>query len=155
ITITKAEQYISCDCVPFTKALNAFTIISIRATSTTGLPVTMTILAGSAATLNGTPGNHSLTDIATTGTARLFANQAGNSNYNAAAQGSRFFDVTKSNQNISFPNINDINYHNGLALNLEATATSGLPITYAVNSGPTTVLGNTLNIDGIGEVTVM
>ncbi|GAB1451574.1 hypothetical protein MASR2M47_16300 [Draconibacterium sp.] len=155
ITITKADQYISCDCVPFTKPLNEFTIIPIGATSTSGLPVTMTILAGSAATLNGSPGNYYLTDIGITGTVTLFANQAGNSNYNAAAQGSRFFDVTKSNQNISFPNINDINYHNGLALNLEATATSGLPITYTVNSGPATVSGSTLNINGIGEVTVM
>lgn len=155
VTITKADQYIACDCVPFTKPLNEFTIIPIGATSTSGLPVTMTILAGSAATLNGSPGNYYLTDIGITGTVTLFANQAGNGNYNAAAQGSRFFDVTKSNQNISFPNIDDINYHNGLALNLEATATSGLPITYTVNSGPATVSGSTLNINGIGEVTVM
>jgi hypothetical protein len=155
ITISKADQYITCDCVPFTKPLNEFTTIPIGATSSSGLPVTITMLAGSAATLNGSPGNYYLTDIGITGTVTLYANQPGNVNYNAATQSTRFFDVTKSNQNISFPNINDINYYNGLSISLEATATSGLAVSYTVLSGPATVSGNTLSITGAGEVRVM
>lgn len=152
ITITKANQYIICDCVPFTKPLNEFDTIPIGATSSSGLPVTITMLEGSAATLNGSPGNYYLTDIGITGSVTLYANQAGDNNYNPAAQATRYFDVTKSNQNISFPAIDNLTYFTGLTLELEAVATSGLEVSYIVVSGPATVTGNILSINGTGEV---
>jgi sugar lactone lactonase YvrE len=37
---------------------------------------------------------------------------------------------------------------------LAATASSGLPVSYQVTSGPATVSGNTLTITGVGEVTI-
>ena len=37
---------------------------------------------------------------------------------------------------------------------LTATASSGLPVSYAVTSGPATVSGSTLTLTGVGEVTV-
>lgn len=40
-------------------------------------------------------------------------------------------------------------------ITLNATASSGLPVSYAITSGPTTVSGNVLSLDGIaGVVTI-
>lgn len=155
ITITKADQFISYDYVTFTKPLNEFNTIPIEATSSSGLSVTITIVPGSAAFLNGSIGGYYLTDIELTGTVTIYANQAGDINYNPAAQATLIFDVTKSNQNISFPGINDINYYNELTLNLEAQVSSGLNINYTVVSGPAIVSGSTLSITGTGEIQVM
>jgi hypothetical protein len=51
------------------------------------------------------------------------------------------FDVTKSNQSISFPEIDDMTYSNGLTLDLDAVASSGLAVTYTVVSGPAKLPG--------------
>jgi hypothetical protein len=60
----------------------------------------------------------------------------------------------QGSQTINFPAIPTQTYGAGpLALN--ATASSGLPVTYAVTSGPATVVGNMLTITGVGSVTVM
>ena len=154
ITIVKADQYIVCGCVPFSRPLNEFDTIPIDATSSSGLPVSITLGAGSVAKLNGSPGNYFLTDIGETGTVTLYANQAGDSNYNPAAEGTRIFDVTKSNQNISFPAIDDVAYYNGLTKTLDAVASSGLSVNYVVLSGPATVSGNILTITGAGTISV-
>ncbi len=56
-------------------------------------------------------------------------------------------------QTITFPNPGTQTY--GVApINLTATASSGLPVTYTVISGPATVNGSTLTITGAGSVTV-
>ena len=103
ITIIKADQYVSFG-VPFSTPLNEFDTIPISTLSSSGLPVSITINPTSAATLNEDPAfNYYLTNIGATGTVTLYGNQAGNANYNAAPQVTRVFDVTKSNQFISFP----------------------------------------------------
>lgn len=154
ITIVKADQYIACDCVPFSRPLNEFDTIPIGSVSSSGLPVIITLTVGSVAKLNGLPGNYYLTDIGATGTVTLYANQAGDANYNPAVQATRIFDVTKSNQNISFPAIDDLSFYNGLTKTLDAVASSGLPVDYTVVSGPATVSGNLLTINGAGAVSV-
>lgn len=154
ITILKADQYIVFEYEPFTQQLNEFDTIRGDAISSSGLPVIITLGTGSAATLHGTPGNYYLTDIGITGTVTIYANQAGNANYNPAAQETLFFDVTKSNQNISFPEIDDVSFDNGLTIDLQATASSGLSVDYTVVSGPAAVSGNELIINGAGEVWV-
>jgi hypothetical protein len=63
------------------------------------------------------------------------------------------YDVQGS-QTINFPAIPTQTYGAG-PLTLNATASSGLPVTYAVTSGPATVVGNMLTITGVGSVTVM
>jgi uncharacterized protein (DUF1800 family)/sugar lactone lactonase YvrE len=56
-------------------------------------------------------------------------------------------------QTITFPTIPTQTY--GVApLALNATASSGLPVSYAVSSGPASLSGNTLTITGAGSVTV-
>ena len=57
-------------------------------------------------------------------------------------------------QTISFPTIPTQAY--GVApFALSATASSGLPVSYAVSSGPASVSGNILTITGAGSVTVL
>jgi MBG domain (YGX type) len=60
---------------------------------------------------------------------------------------------TGTAQTISFPTIPTQTYGNP-AFTLSATATSGLPVHFAVLSGPATLSGSTLTITGAGSVTV-
>jgi hypothetical protein len=62
------------------------------------------------------------------------------------------FNVIKSSQTISFGSLPNVSYGVG-PITLEATASSGLPVTYTV-TGPATVSGSTLTITGAGSVTV-
>ncbi len=60
---------------------------------------------------------------------------------------------TQQPQTITFPNPGTQSY--GVApITLTATASSGLPVTYSVISGPAIVSGNVLRITGAGSVTV-
>jgi len=61
--------------------------------------------------------------------------------------------VAKAAQSITFPTIADQN-PSAAPVALAATASSGLPVSYAVLSGPATVSGNQLRITGPGLVTV-
>jgi len=56
-------------------------------------------------------------------------------------------------QTISFNPIADQTFGTN-PISLDATSTSGLPITYNVESGPATLVDNVLTITGVGEVTV-
>ncbi|MEI6396205.1 MAG: MBG domain-containing protein, partial [Verrucomicrobiota bacterium] len=133
--------------------LNEFTNpIAVIATASSGLPVTLSLSNNSAATLTET---NTLVNIAKTGTIWILANQAGNGNYQAAAQEVVTLDVTLASQTLTFAPIPDLPATNGpIALN--GTASSGLPITYSVISGPATISnGNLLTPTGSGLVTVV
>jgi sugar lactone lactonase YvrE len=58
-----------------------------------------------------------------------------------------------SAQTISFNPIADQTFGTN-PISLDATSNSGLPITYTIESGPATLVDNTLTITGVGEVTV-
>ena len=60
--------------------------------------------------------------------------------------------TTGTAQTISFPNIGTIGFSSA-PITLNATATSGLPVSYSV-SGPATVSGNMLTLTGTGAVMV-
>ena len=60
--------------------------------------------------------------------------------------------VSLQSQAITFPAPGAQTYNSPLVL--AATATSGLPVTYTVSSGPATLSGNTLTFTGTGSVTV-
>jgi hypothetical protein len=74
------------------------------------------------------------------------------SNY-APSTGSATLQVNQGSQTINFPIIPAQMYGAG-QLTLSATASSGLPVSYKVTSGPATVSGSTLTITGTGSVTV-
>jgi uncharacterized repeat protein (TIGR03803 family) len=85
--------------------------------------------------------------IATAGTASVTVTTAGGTS--AAAT----LIINPATQTIIFANPGTKNY--GVTpITLTATASSGLPITYTVTSGPATVSGSTLTITGAGSVTV-
>ena len=60
--------------------------------------------------------------------------------------------VTQSPQAITFTITDRLGSDAPFAL--QATASSGLPVTYAIISGPATVLGNMLTVKGLGKVQV-
>ncbi len=118
---------------------------SLQATSTSGLPISYRVVSGPA-TLSG--GFVSLTGA---GAVIIEASQAGNNNYNPAASASQQFIVNKGSQTINFPVL--VNKTLGdAAFLLTATASSGLPVSYKINSGPATIIGNMVTLLGIGEV---
>ncbi|MDB5336030.1 MAG: Cadherin domain protein, partial [Planctomycetaceae bacterium] len=61
--------------------------------------------------------------------------------------------VTKAGQSIDFPGFDDVTYGT-TPLFLRAAATSSLPVSYRVVSGPATIDGEMLHITGIGTVVI-
>jgi hypothetical protein len=111
-------------------------VFSIDGTSTgTGL------IAGSVLTVTGA------------GSIVIDANQAGNSDYNAAAQVQHTLVVSKASQTITFSPLSAATYGVG-SLGLGATSSSGLTVTYTVVSGPGSISGNTLTVTGAGSIVI-
>ncbi|WP_299440155.1 ELWxxDGT repeat protein [uncultured Aquimarina sp.] len=76
-----------------------------------------------------------------------------NSNYNITFK-SENFEITKATQVITFNELTNVNFGNP-AFDLNATASSGLPITYSSsNTNVVTVSGNTVTIVGEGSVVI-
>ena len=67
LSISKSPQSIRVRTLLITKPLKDFSVFSITATSTSGAPVYISMLAGSAATITGSVTNVSLDNIALTG----------------------------------------------------------------------------------------
>ena len=67
LNINKSSQTISIGSLPTTLPLKDFNTISLLSSSTSGTPVNISLANGSAATLNGTPGNYNLQSIQQTG----------------------------------------------------------------------------------------
>jgi hypothetical protein len=123
------------------------TPITLTATASSGLPVTYAVISGPATVVGST-----LT-ITGGGVVIVQASQAGDASYSAATPVSDAFIVNPATQTITFPNPGMQTY--GVSpITLTATASSGLPVTYAVTSGPATVAGSTLTITGGGVVIV-
>jgi len=121
--------------------------IALDAVATSNLPVTYMVLAG-AATISG-----NMLTFTGAGEVVLRATQAGNNNYLPATTIIQRFFVNKATQAISFPALADKTLGDA-AFALTATASSGLPISYALISGPATLSGNMLSINGEGTVVV-
>ncbi len=118
---------------------------NLAATASSGLPVSYTVLSGPATVAGNT------VTLTGAGTVSIRASQAGNSTYNAAPFVTQNIVVNKGSQTINFPAIPN-KTQSDPPFQLAATAASGLPVSYKVNSGPATVSGNTVTITGVGEV---
>jgi uncharacterized repeat protein (TIGR01451 family) len=124
----------------------------ISATATSGLPVTFSLISGPA-TLSG----NVITLNGTLGTVTIQADQGGDANWNPAPPVQRSFQVVEpglEDQTITFDPIpNKITTDPPFAIS--ATASSGLPVSFNLISGPATLSGNTITLDGTpGTVTV-
>jgi len=83
------------------------------------------------------------------GQCTVTANQSGNANWRPAAGVSQSFDISKGQQAITFPNPGRQVYRENLVIQLQATASSGLPVSYEVSQGNAacyTVEGTTVPI---------
>jgi len=125
-------------------------IVHLGATASSGLPVSYTNL----------PGNPvqwlSATSIGFTavGQVDIVAMQTGNVDYLPARAITNSFQVGKGNQTITFPALADTYWLN--ATGLAATAASGLPVSFAVLSGPGSISdGTNLSFTGVGPVQVV
>jgi hypothetical protein len=121
---------------------------TLNATASSGLPVSYAVTSGPA-TVSG-----NVVTITGAGTVGIQATQAGNATtFAAATPVTQSFTVAKATQTISFAPIP--NHTAGdPAFQLNATASSGLAISYAVNSGPATIAGNLVTLTGAGTVQI-
>jgi parallel beta-helix repeat protein len=149
-TVNKASQSINFGALPNkTYGDPPFTL---SATSSSGLPVSFRIVSGQA-TLNG-----NTVTLTGTGLVTIEASQAGNNNYNAATVVNQSFNVaapttTKLAQSITFGTLAYKTYTSP-PFALAATASSGLPVSYRVVTGPISITGNIVTITGVGPATI-
>ena len=144
-TINKASQSINFPALA--NKTYGDTPVNLTATATSGLPVSFKIVSGPASV----SGN--MLTIIGAGTVTVQAEQIGNVNYLAASPVPSSFVVLKAIQTITMPTIPDKTF-NDAPFTLTATASSGLPVSYSIVSGPATVSGNTVTLTGVGTVTV-
>lgn len=144
LTIAPASQTVSF-------ALGTGTIgstVPLSATASSGLSVTFSIVSGSGA-ING-----STLSITGPGSLTVRATQAGNNNYLSASADATISNIAKLDQTISFGSLSD-KRANDAAVTLNATASSGLPVTFTVSAGPAMLAGNTVTFTGApGQVTI-
>lgn len=129
LTIAKASQEITLESIPDKQFTTA--PFSISATTTSGLPVTVSLTSNPAGidSING----NSIT-MTGLGTVYISATQAGNPNYNAAAEKLDTFKIIKATQIINLPVINDQFINDTLVINVNAS--SGLPVVYSIATTP-------------------
>ncbi len=120
---------------------------SLMATSSSGLPVSFAIINGPGQITGNT------FTITTAGTATIRASQPGNDVYDTAAFIFQNIVINQASQTIDFPVIAD-QVFGSEALPLNATASSGLPVTYSILSGPAYLSGTQVIYSGLGNVTV-
>ncbi len=143
--VAKANQTITFNTLPDKTYGDAPFTLSASASS--GLAVSFSVVSGPA-TVSG-----STLTLSGVGTVTVRASQPGDTNWNPATPADQPFTVAKGSQTITFGPLGDKNYGDA-PLALSATASSDLPVSFSVLSGPGTVSGNTLTITGPGTVTV-
>ncbi len=117
----------------------------LSATASSGLPVSFSgagncAVSGSSVHLTGA------------GPCTIKASQAGDSNYNAAADVSRTFTTGKVTQAITFPALTNKTYGDP-DFQISATASSGLGVSFEA-AGQCAVSGGTVHVTGAGSCTV-
>jgi Leucine-rich repeat (LRR) protein/PKD repeat protein len=147
LTVDKADQTItfaSLDSKTYGDA-----DFELSATSSSGLAVTYVSSNTTVATIDG-----STVSIHSGGATSITASQAGDDNYQAAADVTQDLTVNRTTQTITFDAIPDQLLDDGVLV-LSATASSGLDVSYTISEGPATVNGSTVTFTGVGTVTVL
>ena len=121
--------------------------ITLVATASSGLPVQFSVTGN--ATLSGA----SLT-FTGTGPVTVVASQPGNATYGAAMTVTQTFNVVPATQTIQFSQVGPQVLSPNLTITLIATASSGLPVSFQVLSGPATISGNAVMVTGPGMIQV-
>lgn len=122
---------------------------AVNATASSGLAVTFASLASSVCTVSG-----GVVSLVATGTCVIRASQAGNASYGAANDVDRSFAVAAAAQAIGFAPLAD-RQHGDPPFGVSATASSGLPVTFAsLSPSVCTLGGSTVTVLSIGTCTI-
>ncbi len=144
-TVTKGSQTVAFE-APEEKTF-AEGPVELVAAATSGLPVQFSVVSGPG-TLEG-----NTLHLTGAGTVRISAAQPGDANYFAAPAVERTITIRKSDQRVAFEPVAD-QILGGPSPSLRATASSQLPVTFAVVSGPATLAAGTLTFTECGAVTI-
>jgi hypothetical protein len=87
------------------------------------------------------------------GTYQITASFPGNQNYNPVTNNLESIVIGKTDQALSFSSLSN-NIYGDPPFAVSANASSGLPVTFEILSGPATISGTQLTITGAGTVTV-
>jgi hypothetical protein len=154
-TVAKGNQTITFGSVPPAGAVVGGTPYELRATASSGLPVTFSIDPAAAAVCSVSSRTVSFTG---TGTCVVRANQAGDGSYNPAPQATQTIAVTKVAQSIAFDTEAPTEVVVGGPPHLVgATATSGLEVAFGVDPSSASVCAldvNTVTFTGEGTCVV-
>lgn len=147
-TINKANQTIVIEAIADKETSDS--PFDITATSSAGLPLDYAVLSGPASVSGNT-----ITLSGSSGQVVVEVSQAGNTNYEMASATTSFnvSDPAKTDQTITFNSISDKTFGD-LPFELSASASSGLDVEFEVLSGSITLTGNTLTINGAGQVMI-
>jgi CSLREA domain-containing protein len=146
LTNDKGNQTITFNPNPLPDKLFSDPDFLVNATASSGLPVSFV------ATGNCTVGGNTV-HLTSVGSCTITAQQAGNDTFNPAPDVVRSFNIAKGNQTITFAGPGPGTYGN-LPFNVSATASSNLPVSFSIFSGPATISGNTVTLTGAGTVIV-
>jgi len=146
VTVAKGSQTITFTTTTPTNATVGGVTYTPAATASSGLTVAITIDAGSSSICSITGGAVSFTAV---GTCTIDANQAGNTNYDAALQAQQAVTVAKGAQTITFTSTAPTGAQVGGNYTPTATSSSGLTVTIAIDAGSSSVC----SINGSGVVT--
>jgi hypothetical protein len=117
---------------------------TLNATASSGLPVSYASTNTAVCTVSG-----STVTLLAAGDCGIVATQAGNTYYAAAPEVGHMFLVAKESQTITFPNPGTQTV--GVIVTLGATASSGLPVSYAsTNTAVCTVSGSSATMAAAG-----
>jgi hypothetical protein len=118
----------------------------VEVTSGSRLPVTLKVVSGKA-TVQGT-------NVTVTGAGQvvLEATQAGTANYKAISE-QRSFNVAKADQTITLASIANRGFSTQTFIPT-AVASSKLPVTFSVVSGPAQIVAGAVQLTGVGSVLV-
>lgn len=126
---------------------------ALGATASSGLPITYTIISGSAVLFNG-----NFVSITGIGIVSISAFQAGNDTFCGVSLNQNFQVLqpsnSKQNQTISFNTLSNVYIDNPPIL-LIANSTSGLKVKYTLISGPATLSGDTLKLTSVSGFVVV
>ncbi len=118
---------------------------NVGATSSSGLPVSFT--ASGNCTVAGT-----LVQVTSAGSCTVTAQQAGDSNFSAAADVPRSFSIARASQVIAFAPLAGKTFGDP-DFNLGATSSSGLPVSFTA-SGNCAVTGILVHLTGVGSCAI-
>jgi hypothetical protein len=145
VTVAKASQVLTW--LAETTLTYRTNLLSLVAKASSGLPVNYRIVSGPGALVSG---QLNLTGV---GALVIAAEQPGDGNWLAATAVTNRFTVGRGAQTVTFDPVGDQTLGTG-PVTLMARASSGLPVTFSVISGPAVVNDQQLTLSGEGMVTV-